>query len=178
MLAGSPSKDVKVYFSGTNLISVWKSWWRRLKQERRGTGGRSIFNILANIFRILWCQDPNQNLLSFPQTATEAGVQGVAWRPLRRGVLTFRAARRSPPGCDGGDHLADAGHQVAGLSWPVNKRLPTPQRCSQSIFSFNFSRWASWTTSNVPTWDMLTKRDSNYAMPLLCLHLYFVLQLL
>ena len=52
MFSGCSSKCV-IFFPGTNL-SFYKSWWRRGKEERRGTGRRRI-----SIF-------PNQNFLGFP----------------------------------------------------------------------------------------------------------------
>ena len=50
--------------------------------------------------------------------AAETGVEGFAGRPLRLWLPHLQAARR-PHGGHGGDHLADAGRELADLPWSV-----------------------------------------------------------
>ena len=53
------------------------------------------------------------------QEAEETGVEGLAGRPLRPRLPHLQAARR-PQGGRGGDHLAEAGRELAGLPWSVD----------------------------------------------------------
>ena len=51
--------------------------------------------------------------------AAETGVEGVAGRPLRPWLPHLQAARR-PHGGRGGDHLAEAGGELADLPWSID----------------------------------------------------------
>ena len=49
------------------------------------------------------------------QGAAEAGVEGAAGRPLPPCLRPLQAARRPPPGYHGGNHLEEAGRELADL---------------------------------------------------------------
>ena len=51
--------------------------------------------------------------------AAETGVEGFAGRPLRPRLPHLQAARR-PHRDHGGNHLADAGRELADLPWTLN----------------------------------------------------------
>ena len=60
-------------------------------------------------------------LLKVDKGAAEAGVEGFAGRPLRPRLPHLQAVRR-PHGGYGGNHLAEAGKELADLPWSIDIR--------------------------------------------------------